>query len=77
MAETLGETEFKGEYIYNTSLVNDIVYHKCKYNNDTTFNRTCEGSGKSGARWEDVDDSMPCKIQDEVTAELEELSKVK
>ena len=77
MAEKFGEAEFKGEYMYKTSLVNDIVYQKCMYNNDTTFNRTCEGSGKSGARWEDVDDSMPCKIQDEVTAELEELSKVK
>ena len=76
MNETFGEVSFKGEYEYSTSLVNDVILHNCTYNNDTVFNRTCEGDGKSAANWIDVSDTMPCKIQDEVTAELAELSQV-
>ena len=66
--------EFKGEYTFNKTGVNETVSKNCMYGGDFV-NRKCYKDA-DGVKWENLDLSR-CRAKSEVTQKLLDLEKVK
>lgn len=76
-----GSEEFKGRYIYKTTLIETSYEQNCKYRkkNETVvnkFKRFCQGSLKDKPYWLDVD-LEDCGTKHKLTEDLIELEQVR
>ncbi|XP_047126733.1 uncharacterized protein LOC100198789 isoform X1 [Hydra vulgaris] len=71
-----GEANYKGEYIFEVTGVDQFVTKNCTYQTKGVFYRKCIGNLKDGPAW-DTPDLSPCDPKTQTTKILEYLSKQK
>lgn len=75
-ATAIGNSNFKGRYIFPTALAGDISEGNCQYSGKTTFVKVCQSNMEFGPSY-DTWNFSSCRAKYKTTQDLDKLNEVK